>query len=662
MSSSSKRRAFDAFRPALAAAAALFGILLPLFAARAAGCPSTPVAEHGGQHWCIDTGSRGHVHLWKPDTYQEATAVSVVYVHGYNNDESSGGKRLESGSYIDRAWDKHGLAAQFAASRLNALFIAPEGPIGNADQIGNDARYAYVKWNGLAALLTAVQDKGAIIPPSSVTAIGHSAGMFTVHNFFSDARLKHVMALDSMYADTDGAKRAGWLNGASDRKLTLVGGQGSSPTSQNGLMAALSRQLGCAEIASRPSSLDAAQVSARCLYVDSKTEHMAVVTGGQIIPVMLARSGGTASGGAGGTAAPAIGGTASGQASPDADIEGPALEIPIPGVNFTDAIRRDGTVTIPWLAQYVGGVYTFLISIAGMLAAVMMVVGGFQYVTAAGDKGRIGKAKKRITDALTGLVLALGSYTILYAINPELVAFDGLKVASVRTDQFFDATNGTNEGGLITATEIPLPAGGSRPSALCTSEASCRPYCDKYFQDPKNIPQVAPGMASPNEVEKIPNDIPGVNGFGNSTSPTTIALLRVVGPMFAADGFKLAIGSAYRDLRGQFKLACEAYRDGRGDRVGRTIANPGGSFHGVGYAIDVTLWKDGKQITMSGNSDAQQQEDPQEARYLAEKMLQAGFRRLNNEIWHFEPANAPATNCRCYKIEDCTLPPNVRCP
>ena len=39
----------------------------------------------------------------------------VVYVHGYYVD-------------IDAAWHEHNLAQQFAASRRNALFIAPEAP------------------------------------------------------------------------------------------------------------------------------------------------------------------------------------------------------------------------------------------------------------------------------------------------------------------------------------------------------------------------------------------------------------------------------------------------------------------------------------------------------------------------------------------------------
>jgi len=53
-------------------------------------------------------------------------------------------------------------------------------------------------------------------------------------------------------------------------------------------------------------------------------------------------------------------------------------------------------------------------------------VGGLQYVLAAGS-GQVTSAKKRITNSITGLVLLVFAYTILYTINPNLVT---LKVPS----------------------------------------------------------------------------------------------------------------------------------------------------------------------------------------------------------------------------------------
>jgi len=143
----------------------------------------------------------------------------------------------------------------------------------------------------------------------------------------------------------------------------------------------------------------------------------------------------------------------------------PLLEVPVPGIELTPIIRDENYITVPWLAQYISGAYTFLISIAGLLAAVMMVVGGFQYLTSAGDSGRIGAAKKRMTNALMGLVLAFGSYAILYALNPDLIAFNGLKVATVATEVYGSDTIGdlSYEEIAQSSTFIPTPVPGKVP-------------------------------------------------------------------------------------------------------------------------------------------------------------------------------------------------------
>ena len=54
----------------------------------------------------------------------------------------------------------------------------------------------------------------------------------------------------------------------------------------------------------------------------------------------------------------------------------------------------------------------------------MIVVGGFEYITAGGNESTVGRAKTRITQALLGILLILGSYLILNTINPDLVNFD----------------------------------------------------------------------------------------------------------------------------------------------------------------------------------------------------------------------------------------------
>jgi hypothetical protein len=71
--------------------------------------------------------------------------------------------------------------------------------------------------------------------------------------------------------------------------------------------------------------------------------------------------------------------------------------------------------------EYVSYVYKFGIGVVGIAALFMITVGGFMYITSAGNNARMEAAKGVITDAIAGLVLALAAYLILYTINPELV-------------------------------------------------------------------------------------------------------------------------------------------------------------------------------------------------------------------------------------------------
>lgn len=73
------------------------------------------------------------------------------------------------------------------------------------------------------------------------------------------------------------------------------------------------------------------------------------------------------------------------------------------------------------LGDYIQIVYRYLVGIAGLVAAVLIIRGGFQYITSAGDATKIAGAKESIGSALIGLLLVLGSYVILNTVNPELV-------------------------------------------------------------------------------------------------------------------------------------------------------------------------------------------------------------------------------------------------
>jgi len=117
-------------------------------------------------------------------------------------------------------------------------------------------------------------------------------------------------------------------------------------------------------------------------------------------------------------------------------------EVPIPISGTTpgsDAERIAQYLTsgrVEDLAQYIGIIYNFLISIVGMVAAVAMIIGGFRYLVSAGDTNKINAAKGQMANALIGLVLALGAYTILNTINPKMLQLTVPGVTPVKTELF----------------------------------------------------------------------------------------------------------------------------------------------------------------------------------------------------------------------------------
>lgn len=71
--------------------------------------------------------------------------------------------------------------------------------------------------------------------------------------------------------------------------------------------------------------------------------------------------------------------------------------------------------------QYVSAVYKFGIWAVGIVALFMLVFGGYTYITSAGNNSSMETAKRIITDAIVGLIMALTAYLLLYVINPDLV-------------------------------------------------------------------------------------------------------------------------------------------------------------------------------------------------------------------------------------------------
>ncbi len=83
------------------------------------------------------------------------------------------------------------------------------------------------------------------------------------------------------------------------------------------------------------------------------------------------------------------------------------------------------------IGEYVRAIYKYAIGIVGILAAVVLMIGGVMWIVAGGNATAIGEAKSWIGASLTGLLLALCSYFILATVNPALVNFKTTAITKV---------------------------------------------------------------------------------------------------------------------------------------------------------------------------------------------------------------------------------------
>lgn len=67
----------------------------------------------------------------------------------------------------------------------------------------------------------------------------------------------------------------------------------------------------------------------------------------------------------------------------------------------------------PTLTSVALNVLNFLLSITGILAIIMMVIGGLMYLTAGGDESKAEIGKKIVTYAVIGVIVSLGSLVIV---------------------------------------------------------------------------------------------------------------------------------------------------------------------------------------------------------------------------------------------------------
>lgn len=105
---------------------------------------------------------------------------------------------------------------------------------------------------------------------------------------------------------------------------------------------------------------------------------------------------------------------------------------PLPGIDKP----IDFTKECP-LGNYLNIVINLTIGLIAVIAMVMIVMGGIEYITSELISSKA-SAKERITGAIVGLLIALGSYLILNTLNPNLLnlCLDGIPNVSIEIHPF----------------------------------------------------------------------------------------------------------------------------------------------------------------------------------------------------------------------------------
>ncbi len=121
----------------------------------------------------------------------------------------------------------------------------------------------------------------------------------------------------------------------------------------------------------------------------------------------------------------------------------PNLNIDIPDLRFTDPSTLSAKIkngakgfSIPFLGEYISGIYTYGVGIISILGMIALVVGGIMYAAAAGNSERVELAKSIITNSFIGIGIAAGSYLLLYIIDPNLVELKNVGITVVEKEEF----------------------------------------------------------------------------------------------------------------------------------------------------------------------------------------------------------------------------------
>lgn len=82
-----------------------------------------------------------------------------------------------------------------------------------------------------------------------------------------------------------------------------------------------------------------------------------------------------------------------------------------------EAAIKFGGYRATTIEDTIGEIIKMFLTLVGMIFLILMVYGGYTWMIASGDEGKVDKAKETITRAIIGLGITLAAYSITYFVT-----------------------------------------------------------------------------------------------------------------------------------------------------------------------------------------------------------------------------------------------------
>ncbi|XLQ20630.1 MAG: pilin [Candidatus Moraniibacteriota bacterium] len=134
--------------------------------------------------------------------------------------------------------------------------------------------------------------------------------------------------------------------------------------------------------------------------------------------------------------------------------------------------KNTGSVDFP---TYITNLHKFAVGFVALAALLMITLGGFAYMTAAGNQAQVGTAKKLIIDALLGLIIVFISWLILNTINPDLLNTENPSMKKLQDGANNNGNNSTSNNNVGGGTTLDSSGLGTDGSTTDTSSGTGSP-------------------------------------------------------------------------------------------------------------------------------------------------------------------------------------------